>query len=423
MKNKEHYLSNENKSFCILPWIHSNIHTTGEVRLCCIDQKMRGLGSIDKDTTWADVWNNDLYKQVRLDMLAGKPVENCTMCYKDEAVHGSSYRTTSNQGFGEVYFDSVVTKTEEDGSTPMDIRLLDIRWSNICNLKCRMCDPTFSSLIATELKRTTGQSGLQFSGLSGDTTYVAVTDKRPEFLKEIIPYMKNIEGIYFAGGEPMVTPEHYEMLELLIANKLTHVALSYNTNLTRLSFKKWNVLDLWAHFDPNKISLRPSLDSWGARAEYLRTGTVWSEVEDNITTLMRSNRKVINHLRPTVTITAWNILTYTDFMDYMIDRFNFTPEEFGTDTNILTQPFQMSLRTLPPALKQLALDKIDDFCERRKEYIHCTGPTQNIINSLQQIEYDTRIDIAKPFIDNYDKIRSTNFVDAFPELKEWYNGQ
>jgi hypothetical protein len=83
----------------------------------------------------------------------------------------------------------------------------------------------------------------------------------------------------------------------------------------------------------------------------------------------------------------------------------------------------MSLRTLPPELKQLALDKILDFCERKKEYIHCTGPAQTIVNSLQQVEYDTRIDIVKPFIDNYDNIRGTNFVDAFPELKDWYNGQ
>lgn len=423
MKPKEHYLSSENKSFCILPWIHSNIHTTGEVRLCCIDQKPKGLGSIDKDTTWADVWNNEAYRQVRLDMLDGKLVDNCTICYKDELINnGESYRTMSNRGMGDVYFDSV-TKTAEDGSAPMDIRLLDIRWSNICNLKCRMCDPSFSSLIATELKRTTGQSGLQLRGLSGDTTYVAVTDKRPDFLNEIIPHLSNLDGIYFAGGEPMVTPEHYQLLELLIANNLTNVSLSYNTNLTRLSHKHWNVLDLWEKFNPDKISLRPSLDSWGTRAEYLRTGTVWSDIEDNITTLMRSDRKVINHLRPSITITAWNILTYTDFLDYMINRFNFTPDEFGVDPNILTQPFQMSLRTLPPELIQLAIDKIVDFKKRRKEYVHLVSQLKTVTNYLRTAQYNTRMDIVKPFIDNYDTLRGTSFVDTFPELKDWYNGQ
>ena len=385
------------------------------------------MGSIDKDTTWADVWNDEAYRQVRLDMLAGKPVENCVLCYKDEAVHGSSYRTNVNSTFGEKHFDSVVTKTAEDGSAPMDIKMLDIRWSNICNFKCRSCAPAFSTLVATELKRSTGQSGLQFEGLSGDTTYVAVTDKRPEFLKEIIPHLTGLESIYFAGGEPMVTPEHYQLLELLIEHGLNNdVALGYNTNLSRLSYKHWNVLDLWEKFKKfgnSNISLRPSLDSWGKRAEYIRTGTVWSEIEENITILMRSDRKVIDHLRPTMTVSAWNVFTCTDFMDYMIDRFNFTPDEFGLDINMLHQPYQMSLRTLPPALKQQALDKIADFCVRRKEYIHCTGPIQTVVNSLQQTAYDTTIDLVKPFIDNFDKLRDTSFVDTFPELKDWYNGQ
>lgn len=409
-----------NKSFCIYPWIHSNIHTTGAVKLCCADNTVDGMGYISKDKSWSDIWNSDKYKDVRIKMLNGEKIKNCKKCYEDEINTGTSFRITSNDSLGKKLFESIVTKTNEDGAVPMDIRYLDIRWSNICNLKCRMCYSTYSSLIATERKKHEGSSGLEFEGFSKDTTYISISQLRPNFLYEIIDHLENVETIYFAGGEPLLTEEHYTLLKILIDKKITNVDLTYNTNLTKLTYQKDNVVDLWKHF--KSIDLRPSLDSWGKRAEYLRSETCWEDIEKNIQILMRDT-KTISKIRPYITVSSYNVLTLPDFFNYMISKFNFTPDEIQFTVNVLDNPLQMNINGLSPNLRRASYKKLLEFKESFSEYLDV--PFYNILLKHLKMPINnppTKYQI-KSFIDKYDGLRNTKFIETFPELEMWYNEQ
>jgi len=431
--NKDFCLSENNKSFCMFAWVHSNIHTTGEVKLCCIDQKKGGAGYISADKSWADVWNDNGYKQIRLNMLEGKPVSNCEVCYRNEKVQGKSYRTNVNSSYGYL-FDEIVSKTEEDGSAPMDIRFLDIRWSNICNFKCRMCGPSYSSQIAKEHKRIHGNTGIKnAAGNVINSHYVSINDLRPNFIQEILPHINSIKTYYFAGGEPLVTPEHYELLQILIDRKMTDVGLIYNTNLSTLTYKEYNVTEMWDKF--KYINLQPSLDSFGARAEYLRTNTDWNLIEKNIQTILDkkyssydtlsevTNRPVKQgSLNFSVTVSAWNVLTYFDFYEYILNRFNLSPKDLTFYPSILRFPVYMSIAILPKHIKQKAIESITAMKEKYQNVHNFHEITDPVLNELNEPDSDIEkfLPTTKKFIDDYDKIRNTSFVETFPELEKWY---
>ena len=74
----------------------------------------------------------------------------------------------------------------------------------------------------------------------------------------------------------------YWILEYLIEMDKRDIIIEYNTNLSMLKNNKLklNVVDYWEQF--NNISIRASLDGRGKRAEYIRHGTDWEVIEENL---------------------------------------------------------------------------------------------------------------------------------------------
>ena len=93
-------------------------------------------------------------------------------------------------------------------------------------------------------------------------------------------YLKDIEDFYFAGGEPLITDKHYDILDHLIAENKTNALLQYNTNLSNLNYKKKSIIDYWKQF--KLVQVRASLDHYGDRAEYIREGTDWNLIIENL---------------------------------------------------------------------------------------------------------------------------------------------
>jgi organic radical activating enzyme len=158
-----------------------------------------------------------------------------------------------------------------------EIHYWDVRFSNICNLKCRSCGSIFSSRWYDDDVKLWGKElrpRVQFAGRHEEDVW--------EQMQEHIP---NLDQIYFAGGEPLIMEEHNRILKLLIAKGNTKVRLIYNTNLTELKYKKENVIELWKHF-PN-ICVAASLDDMKDRAAIIRSGTNWGQVEQNIRDIKR----------------------------------------------------------------------------------------------------------------------------------------
>lgn len=255
----------DSDTFCVLPWIHLYVGPDGNVLPCCQGDQQIPFGDIEKDTV-LDIRNNEKFQELRQNMLDGEQHSACKRCYFLEDQGHRSERTIQNNVWQDRVQDfDFYTKVVE--KTPV---YLDIRLSNLCNLKCRMCSSYFSSSIQQEENEIWGIK---------NRAQTLSKSRRAENIEQILDLLPGVEKLYFAGGEPLMTTEHYRILERLIELNKTDVDLVYNTNFTRLELGKWRVVDLWKQFD--NVRVMASLDASDAVAEYVRSGTDWQQVLQN----------------------------------------------------------------------------------------------------------------------------------------------
>ena len=70
---------------------------------------------------------------------------------------------------------------------------------------------------------------------------INVDDGKGDVLNEILdPSRAYFQLAYFAGGEPMITEEHYIIPQELIKKGKTNTTLRYNTNASTIRYKKYD---------------------------------------------------------------------------------------------------------------------------------------------------------------------------------------
>jgi len=255
-------------TFCVLPWIHLYVGTDGNVLPCCQADHDFAMGNI-KEQSIDSILKSTKFNQLRENMLNGQRTKECQRCYAEEDSGLPSARTYHNSRWTDFTPSKINFTSSIENFNPV---YLDIRLSNICNLKCRMCSGYFSSAIEQEEIELFGSVKSRESSMR--------LKQRKNSVKEILNYLPQAEKIYFAGGEPLLSEEHYDMLDALIACGNTDLEIIYNTNFTTLAYRERNVLDLWKHFSNVKIGA--SLDAHGNVAEYVRHGTIWKTIESNL---------------------------------------------------------------------------------------------------------------------------------------------
>lgn len=221
-------LLKESQVFCMAPWIQLHAQTNGKVAPCCMSAvyDSNELGDLRVNPKLEDAWNSDNAKQLRLNMLNGKKSSICSHCYDYEKNGKQSERMTYNRDY--VHEFHRVKKTGADGTyADVNIPLIDIRFSNKCNYKCRICDSAFSALWFDEEQKIDRPRRPPTIDTEKDIKAVADTSAFMSSYKTLLP---NVQRLHFAGGEPLFMDEHYETLEYLIAIGRTNITLSYNTN-------------------------------------------------------------------------------------------------------------------------------------------------------------------------------------------------
>jgi sulfatase maturation enzyme AslB (radical SAM superfamily) len=213
-----------------------------------------------------------------------------------------------------------------DYSTDLEqiqIHFLDFRNSNICNMKCRSCGPLFSSSWASELGKTVilAQPKVDFASLD----------------------LSQCKRIYFAGGEPLLNVQHYELLAYLIDNKLDPM-LMYSTNLSTLHYKQQYVVDLWKNF--SRVQINVSIDAAGPAAEFVRSGTVWETIETNITYISNQSNIRVSFCPVISAINIWwisELFTYIDQQTNDKTRFQPVLANGVEDITIIPMQFRQPL--------------------------------------------------------------------------------
>lgn len=391
------------ETFCMLPWIHLHAWPDGRAYPCCLANASFPVGNFKSDSMQS-IWNQEPMRKIRINMLNDRPCRECSDCYEQESAGFSSMRNNSNKNFGQ-HID-IVDQTLPDGTVP-DFRLhyWDVRFSNICNLKCRSCGSIFSSRWYDDDVRLWGKElrpRVQFAGRHEEDVW--------EQMQQHIPYL---DQIYFAGGEPLIMEEHNRILKLLIEKGNTQVRLIYNTNLTELKYKRESVLELWKHFP--KVCVAASLDDMGDRAAVIRSGTDWNQVEQNIRDLKRECPHIDFMISPTLSV--MNIWNFVNFHRYMIDQNFIRPQDFNL--NILQGPNEYRIDILPMEIK---LEFKQQF-EQHIEWLRDRDPMQRATGGFEAavkfMMAQDRSNLLPEFWEtasDLDWSRNERIINAVPEL-------
>jgi MoaA/NifB/PqqE/SkfB family radical SAM enzyme len=406
--NKD-FLLKESKVFCMLPWVHLHTTPTGIASPCCISKSVGtvdGMGS-SKHMSLMQLVNSEKMKQLRLDMLNGITNTECHNCHQAE-MHNpdrNSFRQSSNDEWNE-FFNEVVPSTNIDGSlNEFKMRYFDIRFNNICNFKCRTCTSEFSSQLEQE-------------NLKNKVIYARVHPKNndPRFLKNVLDQIENISIAYFAGGEPLITEEHYIILEEMIRQGRTDIILKYNTNLSNLKFKNKDLLGLWKHFTKG-VNVWASIDHYGERAEYIRNGTDWATVEENFVTIKKL--PYVNLGMNTV-LSVFNLLTIDKFYQYLIDKNLYRSSDISYSLYNTTGPEFISCHMLPEEYKLLGKQSLEStinlFTKHNFNSTHISYPKQSIHWLFSDNTWEQNRELFRKEVARLDGIRGEDFVKTFPEL-------
>ena len=305
LTEEEYRKLTHSETFCMLPWMHMHAFPDGRVYPCCLAEYFHPVGDLRKNTM-REVWNQPKYKAMRVNMLADLPCIECTKCYEQERHGAFSMRNDANRNYGHMIKE--VNQTQADGThDEFKIRYWDVRFSNLCNFRCRSCGPIFSSnwysdhvKLYNRKPDVLGRDMERVEYAAGDE------DSMERQMAEHVPYL---EQVYFAGGEPLIMKEHYTLLEKLIEAGKTDIRLQYNTNFSELAFKDKHVFDYWQHF--KNVSVGASLDGMGAQAELIRKGADWRQTVDNRERMMREVPHVDFYVSSTVS--SMNVLHVLKF--------------------------------------------------------------------------------------------------------------
>jgi MoaA/NifB/PqqE/SkfB family radical SAM enzyme len=392
------------------PWIQLHAQTNGTIAPCCMSSIHGGneLGNLRENAQIEDAWNSKNMKTLRQNMLSGKQSSICTHCYNYEKVGKYSERQQYNRDF-KMYF-SRIKETADNGSLKtVDIPLLDVRFSNKCNYKCRICDSVYSSLWYDEEQKTGKKPGLPSS-----KEMKMVTDEEV-FWASFRKLMPGVKRLHFAGGEPLFMDEHYRTLEHLIETGNTDVVLSYNSNFSILRYKQYNVVELWNHF--KRVEVWASLDLMGDKGDYQRKGQKWNKVEENIRTLQVECPSVFFGIN--VTVSILNVLDVPDFYKYMVQNKLVLPERMNL--YLLFDPSYLNITNLPLKLKQEVVKRFENL---EKSFLSTLPNTQNIRNHIQAVNaymlsaQGKEQANFKHWITTIDNLRNESFAETFPELAE-----
>ena len=403
-------MDKKNKTFCVAPWISTYVNPQGKVYPCCVwdqDKLGEGFGNVNKDSL-ENIYKSDETKRIRKALLAGEVLPECTHCDKQSTREFDvSYRSYLNKKFKHVRIDSV--------DRELTLMMWDIRLSNFCNFKCRSCSLAFSSSWFEDHK-------ILHPTDTGNKKALIQIDNKEKFLTSLEEHYKYVEEVYFAGGEPLIMPEHYTILDELTKRQI-QPKLRYNTNLSNLDVKGVPIEKYWEKF--NTIDIAISIDGIGPIGEYIRKGFNHEVVIKNIERIQKfakTQRSLGKDIRIyyTVTFGALNYFHMIDFIKFFVDN-DFLGEFSNLQSNPLFGPKELNCKVLPKS----AMSKYETL---KNEYIKSItdgilqDKVKNFLNDIYNFSVQETLDGSQYSIESF--LEHTNKLDSIrnESLEEVFKG-
>jgi len=337
----------------------------GAIKVCC---RSLPIGNI-KNETLEEVWNGENMREVRRQVLSDERPDVCKPCFdlEDQGVQSLRQRHIADnmpESRVNLYPDALKSLTT-DMTMPFELPTIEIKINNLCNLKCRMCNPLDSTQwkdwnsIVEHYKKEDNYlvKAVEDLGLT-EAPYVGLFDDKKEFwdsLRKLLPHFKRVE---FAGGEPLMDPMHYKILDLLSENG-KNIEIKYATNGTVLGIKGRWIKDYWPKF--KSVAVNVSIDGLDDVYEYVRSNGKFQDVVDNIRIM--KTIPTVSRIVGAFTVQSNNIMQIDKVIDYFLNKL-----EIVFYSHRVQYPRALSAQVLPKELKDQVISKLELMKDKVKQY-------------------------------------------------------
>jgi len=417
-------LKSQSKTFCMHPFTGLATREDGAVKVCC---RSHPIGFI-QDAPLEYHWNSETMTRIRRQVLIGERPKECAPCFSLEDQGVESLRQRHIAGVIPesriTLYPNAVSNMRHDFTMPFEIPTMEIKLNNLCNLKCRMCNPLDSSswqdwdkvvpfykkennYLVSTVERLVKKPG-QYIGPFDDT------DNWWASFEKLIPHFKRVE---FAGGEPLMDPQHYRILDMLKPYG-KNIEIKYATNGTTLGISKGRTIyDYWPHF--RSVAVNVSIDGIHDVYNYIRGNGDFNQVEENI----KEIKKIPNVSRVVGAFTAQagNILQAAECIDYFINTMGIV-----FYSHRVSYPNCLSAQVLPDELKALAITKllavksqIDNWDAVKNNALLGKITHQQIQDNINYLQAKDMNNLWPDFVEfnrNLDSTRGQNLLNVIPEF-------
>ena len=357
----------KSKTFCMHPFTGLATREDGAIKICC---RSAPIGDI-KDNTLEEIWNGDKMKEVRRQVMNDERPDVCEPCFRleDQGVQSLRQRHTAGvipEARINLYPDAL-DALEDDYSMPFEMPTMEVKLNNLCNLKCRMCNPLDSTQWkdwdqVTEFYKKENNFLIPTVNKLVDTPgkYIDAfndTDNWWKSFEKLLPHFRRVE---FAGGEPLMDPQHYKILDML-APYGKNIEIKYATNGTKLGIKGGRTIhDYWPKF--KSVAVNVSIDGVFDVYEYIRGNGKFAEIEENIKIM--KTIPTVSRIVGAFTVQANNIMQIDKVIEYFMENMDII-----FYSHRVQYPRALSEQCIQPQLKQQVIAKLEAMKTKVLDYI------------------------------------------------------
>lgn len=417
----------QSKTFCMHPFTGLATREDGAIKICCRSHPISNI----QEETLEQAWNNEKMKRIREQVLQNERPPECEPCFSLEDQGVESLRQRHIKGIIpeariNLYPDAV-DKMNHDFTMPFDIPTMELKLNNLCNLKCRMCHPGDSTSWNdwNQIKQFYQGTGYMIYNLVNDHNLQdrPLLDKfenNPNWWASLEKNLPNFRRVEFAGGEPLMDPQHYRILDMLSPYG-NQIEIKYATNGTTLGIKGGRTIhDYWPKF--KSVAVNVSIDGYLKSYEYIRGNAKWDDVISNIKEMQKIPN--VSRIVGAVAVQVSNVLILDKMIEYFLDDLGIV-----FYTNIVKYPDVLSVQVLPPYLKGLAIQRLEFIKDKIHTFKYVkanpilqditTGQIDGIINFIRSDDQSCRWKDCVEFNRLLDESRSQKFIEATPEFSKY----
>jgi len=450
LSNIKKQLDEKGRGFCAAKWTQVTIHLGTGLTHSCHNPNPHKIGLAELRNNPSALHNTQHKKRARKQMLEGERPSECDYCWKieDNSNSFSDRVFKSSESWSAPYIEEIKEYGWRGNYNP---KYVEVSFSNVCNFKCAYCGPQFSSKWVNEINK---NGAYKLSYDYNDTEHLKKKNEMPIHHNDFNPYVEafwkwfpdlypDLHTFRVTGGEPLLSSDTFKLLDYIQNNHEVNpnLSLAINTNLgvsDDIIDRFVNIIeDLTENNKVKEFIVFTSIEATKSQAEYLRYGLDTSKFWTNVEKILSKLPKVTINIMSTYN--ALSVFTYDDLIDRVFDlkrkyqnNERYWVSAIQLDTSYIRHPKHLSVKILEDDHKELILQSAKKMLYYgMKEFTHDNygfstveiqklKRTYDYAISADDFDVETnRKDFVK-FVDQYDKRRKLNFLDTFPQLKEFY---